>query len=156
MSKHELQLRQYTNNDKDIVWKLHIDGLNQTGSLVNDRRWDKDLLNIKNHYLNNQGDFLIALMNNKVIGMGGLRKVDKLTCEIKRMRVNVNFQRKGIGTLILKTLIEKACEFGYKRIILDTSENQQSAKRLYERYGFKEYRRGKVEHLETIFYELYI
>ena len=151
-----LQLRQYIDNDKDIVWKLHIDGLNQTGSLIKDQCWDKDLLDIRNHYLNNQGEFLVALINNKVIGIGGLRKVDKLTCEIKRMRVNVNFQRKGIGTLILKKLIEKACEFGYKRIILDTSENQKSAKQLYEKYGFKEYKRGKVEHLETIFYELHI
>lgn len=150
----EIQLRQYQDTDQDTVWQLHVDGLNQTGSFVNNPKHDQDLLNIKETYLSHKGEFLIALINNKIIGMGAFRKVDNQTAEIKRMRVNREHQGKGIGTLILSSLIQKAKERGYKKLILDTSTNQAAAKHLYEKRGFKEFKRGKTEHLENIFYEL--
>jgi ribosomal protein S18 acetylase RimI-like enzyme len=149
-----LQLRQYEASDQDAVWQLHVDGLKQTGSYIDNRKYDEDMLDIKGTYLNNGGEFFVASLDNKVVGMGGLLKMNNEIAEVKRMRVNLDYQQKGIGSLILKSLIKKAKELGYKKLELDTTENMDAAKRLYEKHGFKEFKRGRAGHLESIFYEL--
>lgn len=150
----KIQLRQYQPSDQNAIWQLHIDGLNQTGSFVDNRKYDQDVLHIKETYLDNGGEFFVASLNNKVVGMGGLLKADNQTAEVKRMRVNINYQRQGIGSFILENLIQKAKELGYKKLVLDTTVNMNAAKRLYEKHGFREFKRGRAGHLESIFYEL--
>ena len=149
-------MRQYRDSDKVAVWQLHVDGLNQTGSFIFNPVLDSDLENIKGIYIENDGEFFVASLNNIVFGMGALRKVNSKIAEIKRMRVSIKHQRKGLGSMILKKLIERAKEFGYKKLILDTSEKQDAAKQLYEKYGFKEYDRKKLGDHKIIFYELKI
>ncbi|MFH1089824.1 MAG: GNAT family N-acetyltransferase [Candidatus Uhrbacteria bacterium] len=147
-------LRQFQESDKDDVKQLHIEGLKQTGSYIDDSELDIDLENIRETYTNSGGEFLVVSLENKIIGMGALRKVDDETAEIKRMRVAINYQGHGVGSLILDRLIEKARELGYKKIILDTNEKQEAARRLYEKKGFKEFKRKKTSELELVFYEL--
>ncbi len=149
-----VKFRQYRDSDKDAVWQLHVDGLNQTGSFIFDPKLDSDFKNIKNIYTENRGAFFITLIDDIVVGMGALKKVDFDIAEIKRMRVDIKYQRKGIGSMILEKLIERAKELDYKKLILDTSERQEAAIRLYEKYGFREYDRKKFGKNETIFYEL--
>ena len=149
-----LQLRQYEASDQDAVWQLHVDGLKQTGSYIDNRKYDEDMLDIKGTYLNNGGEFFVASLDNKVVGMGGLLKMDNEIAEVKRMRVNIDYQKKGIGSLILESLIKRARELGFKKLELDTTENMHAAKRLYEGHGFKEFKRGRAGHLESIFYRL--
>ncbi len=148
------QLRQYQPSDQATVWQLHVDGLKQTGSFVDDRKYDQDLLDIEKTYLKNGGEFLVALLDNKVVGMGGFSKIDDQTAEVRRMRVNADYQGQGIGSLILETLIQKAKDLGYKKLELDTTVNMKAAIQLYEKHGFKEFKRGRAGHLESIFYEL--
>jgi putative acetyltransferase len=147
-------LRQYRNSDKDAAWQLHVDGLNQTGSFSFNPKLDADFKDIKGTYIKNGGEFFVASLDDIVIGMGALRKIDVDTAEIKRMRVSIKHQRKGLGSMILEKLIERAQKLGYKKLILDTSEKQNAAKQLYEKYGFQEYDRKKLGNHKTIFYEL--
>lgn len=111
-------------------------------------------MNIEEIYLNNNGDFLIVSIDNQVIGMGALRKINDKTAEIKRIRVNIKHQSQGIGLMILSRLIKEARKLGYKKVILDTTENQKVAKKLYEKCGFKEFKRNKVANLGKIYYKL--
>jgi ribosomal protein S18 acetylase RimI-like enzyme len=152
----KIELRQYGTSDQDAAWDLHVDGLKQTGSFVDDRKYDQDLFTIKETYLDKGGEFFVALLNNEIIGMGGLLKVNNQTAEVKRMRVSIKYQNQSIGSLILESLIQKAKKLGYKKIVLDTTENMLAAQRLYEKFGFKEFKRGRSAHLEAIFYELTI
>ncbi len=150
----KVYLRQYEDSDQKAVWQLHVDGLKQTDSFIDDSRFDQDFKNIKKAYLNNKGEFFVASLNNEVVGMGALKKVDDKTAEIKRMRVAINHQGKGIGSMILDHLTERAKELGYKKLILDTTTNQEAAKRLYEKRGFREFKRSKAGNLEMIYYEV--
>jgi len=152
-------LRQSEEKDEKAVYDLHVAGLKQSESYIADpssrEELDKDLKNIKESYIDNGGEFLVlTTTDNEIIGMGGLRKIDDTTSEIKRMRVNLGFQGKGLGSLILDKLIEKAKELGYKKLILDTALKQKVAQHLYESRGFKESNRGEVFGQETIYYEL--
>ncbi|KKT34617.1 MAG: GCN5-related N-acetyltransferase [Parcubacteria group bacterium GW2011_GWA2_44_12] len=149
-----VSLRQYEASDKEAVWQLHVNGLNQTGSFIFDPALDADFENIKENYLCNGGEFFVVSLNDEVIAMGALRKVDEKTAEVKRMRVKNQYQRQGIGSMMLESLIQRAKELGYKKLILDTSERQSGAKRLYEKYGFSEYKRARLNDHTIIYYEL--
>lgn len=151
----DLFVRQFEENDADAIYKLHIAGLEETDSLIGGRMrktLDQDLQNVKRAYIQNGGEFLVVIKNNKIIGMGGLKRTSESTAEIKRMRVASELQGKGIGKLILDNLIEKAKSLGYKKLILDTSIKQTRAHGLYESRGFKEYKRGDIYGQETIYY----
>lgn len=75
---------------------------------------------------------MVATHHDKVIGMGAVRKIDASTAEIKRMRVDLDYQGNGIGSQILDKLIEVTQELLYQKLILDTSVNQIAAQKLYE------------------------
>jgi len=154
----DIKVRQFINQDQEAVYQLHIEGLKQAESLIDDpearKQLDQDLININKSYIDNGGDFIIVTLEEKIIGMGALIKINNTTAEVKRMRVKPNFQGKHVGSLILDKLIERAKKFGYKKIILDTSVKQIPAQNLYQSRGFKEYKRGVIFGQDRIFYEL--
>jgi ribosomal protein S18 acetylase RimI-like enzyme len=115
---------------------------------------DADFEDIQGVYVDNQGEFFVASLNGEIVGMGALRKVDAQTGEVKRMRVHHTHQRQGIGAMMLASLIQRAKELGYKKLVLDTSQRQVGAQRLYEKYGFREYKRTERDGHIIIYYEL--
>lgn len=149
-------LRRFEEKDEEAVYNLHISALKQAGTFIDtpkSQELDQDLKNIEAIYINNNGEFFVTTVDDKVVGMGALCKVDDSTAEIKRMRVEPSLQGKGIGKLILDKLIEKARELGYKKLVLDVAEKQKGAQHLYESRGFKEYKRGDLGGQETIYYQ---
>lgn len=149
-----VMLRRYQDTDHASVWKLHVDGLNQTGSFVPDPVLDADFQNIRGIYLENGGDFLIAQCDESIVGMGAIRKIDHTTAEVKRMRVNAHYQSRGIGSMILSRLITRANELGYQRLVLDTSRKQLAAQKLYEKHGFVRYHSEDSSETSKLYYEL--
>jgi GNAT superfamily N-acetyltransferase len=84
------------------------------------------------------GFFFFTKTDGSISGMGGLRKIDDKTGEIKRMFVKPVFRGKKIGKLILENLISKSNSLGYKKLKLDTIQFMQAAINLYKSFGFKE------------------
>jgi ribosomal protein S18 acetylase RimI-like enzyme len=52
------------------------------------------------------------------------------------MSVSGEFQRKGIGSTILKVLVKRAARDGYREVVLETTASWASAVAFYERNGF--------------------
>lgn len=50
-------------------------------------------------------------------------------------------------------LEKKAKELGYKKIILDTSDKQVVAQKLYEKYGYVETKREQTPKFVMMYYE---
>lgn len=152
-----VEFRQVRDEDTEVLYDLHVRGLKESGSFIPNPEgrdvFDKDFLNLREHYLGNKGEFLVVETNGKIIGMGALQKVDETTGEIKRMRIEKEYQGKGLGKTMLEKLIQRAKELGYKRLTLDTSTNQIPAQRLYESFGFKEYKREPFHNLVVVHYE---
>lgn len=153
MLKQNIKLRQFKKEDEKTVWDLHVTGLKQTNSYQKNSEYDKDIKNITATYLSSGGEFLVATLNNKIIAMGALKKINNTTAEIKRMRVDKKFQGQGIGKIMLDNLIKKAKELKFKRLILDTTVNQKTAQKLYKSKGFKEFGRKILGNIECMFYE---
>lgn len=153
--RKEIVIRKYEESDKKAVLELHELGLRQTGSWLRDReKWDADMKDIAKAYLN-AGEFLIMELNNKIVGMGGLKKIDNQTGEIKRMRVIPKLQGKGYGKLLLERLESDARRMGFKKLILNTSGKATTAIGMYLKHGYKEVGREPLEEIgtENIHYE---
>ncbi len=149
----KLVIRQYQPTDKEEVFNLHVRALKNEYAYLYTGTWEKDFEDIAGIYLNNRGEFLVGTIDNKIVAMGGLRKKTEDIVELRRMRVDPDFQRKGFGQIILDALEKKAKELGYKVIQLDTSVKQISAQKFYIKNGYKEVRREKEGWIiELIFY----
>ena len=147
-----LEIRRYRDVDLAAVWELHRLALVPTGAYLGDGPWNEDLHDIQNHYLNNDGEFLVGLIDNRIVCMGAFRKKSDTLAEIKRMRVHPDYQRRGFGEIILNKLEEKASRMGYTELYLDTTTKQLAAQRMYEKNGYTEGGRGKFRELDLIFY----
>jgi len=133
-----LQIRRYRDADASVVRRLHDEALEPTGAHAGPGPWNDDLLDVTGVYLDGRGEFLVGELDGQVVAMGALRYVDDATAEVKRMRVFPAHQRHGHGAAILAALEARARELGYRRLVLDTSEQQVAARALYARHGFRE------------------
>jgi ribosomal protein S18 acetylase RimI-like enzyme len=154
MSNLKIKIRKYRPSDKDAVWKLHMQALEPTGAMLPGGPWnDDDLNDIEKEYINSNGDFLVGVVDKKIVVMGALKKKIDLAGEIKRMRVHPDYQRKGLGQMMLDKLEERARQLGYKELVLDTTTKQVAAQKLYEKNGY--HRTGQTSYggLDILFYE---
>ena len=146
-------LRRYTPADQEAVEQLHVTAIQQTGAYLGRGPWDDDVYAIEDAYLKNQGEFLIGEDDGRFVAMGALKRTSPERAEIKRMRVQREYQGRGYGQLILDELEVRAHALGYQILHLDTSILQLPAQRLYEKNSFREVGRDMYQDLEVILYE---
>ena len=90
-------------------------------------------------YNNSTSAYFVLTENGRVIGGGGIAPLtggDKDTCELRKMYFLSEARGHGHGQEMLEICLGRAKEMGYKRCYLETLENMNQAKRLYERSGF--------------------
>lgn len=148
-----IEIRRVHPDDFDSVWALHNDALEASGAHGGHGPWDDDLNDPLASYVDSGGDFLVAILSPDVVGMVGIQPVAHRAFEVKRMRVRPALQRKGIGTALLREAARIAARLGADRLVLDTTTIQVAAQRFYQRHGFAEVRRSRLERFELIHYE---
>jgi len=148
-----LSLRRYNKKDFHQVWDLHILAMKQIGAYKGDGPWDADLRSIEKVYFDNDGEFLVGGLNDRIVAMGAFKKSENSMAEIKRMRVHPDLQGQGFGKIIYYELEKRAIELGYKGFHLETSELQIGAQKLYLSCGFKEVGRTIIDGYNCILYE---
>ena len=84
--------------------------------------------------------FWTVWLDDRLVGCGALKELDKTHGEIKSMRTPNDFRGKGVGKLMLRHIIDEARRRNYKRLSLETGSMEafEPARRLYESYGFKQ------------------
>ncbi len=150
-----VQIRRYELEDKEAIKALNKESIEEFGNSFRRPNFP-DLDEIEQVYLENNGEFLVATKEGEVIGIGALKKISDEMAEVKRMRISPDFQRQGIGKLILDELEKRARELGYKTLELETSINQPGAQTFYIKNGYNETKREGPEEgwpVETIFYQ---
>lgn len=148
-----LLIRRYETSDHDAVWTLHNRALAASGAHAGNGPWDDDLHDIAGVYLAAGGEFLVGVLDGRLVAMGALRRTAPDRAEIKRMRVDPAFQRRGFGRTILEALEHQAAVLGYRTLHLDTTTIQVAAQRLYLSQGYREVGRAIVGGFDTILYE---
>lgn len=85
--------------------------------------------------LNPRSIFIIARDDNKAVGCGALREINNDIAEIKRMYAAE--KNHGIGNIILLYLENKAKDFGYSKVILETRKCNENAVKFYLKNSYK-------------------
>ena len=103
------------------------------------QNFERELAELPGAYAEPDGRLLLACHNDELAGCVALRQLSDRTCEMKRLFVRETFRGKGIGRLLIETIIRKAKEIGYERMLLDTlPPRMNDAIALYRSIGFKE------------------
>ena len=120
-----------------LLFKEYAESLDFTLSFQN---FEDELNILPTMYGNPTGALLLAETEGRFIGAVGLRQIENdHTCEVKRMYIKPDFQGKGIGKMLMKSVIIEAETMKYKTIKLDTlGPKMPAAVGLYKSFGFKE------------------
>lgn len=149
-----VRVRTYEQRDREQVWALHQEGLRDTGALLpqNQPEWDEDVRQVEKVYLTEGSHFWVVEREGRLIGMTAVHRMGPEMAELKRMRVASDWRRKGIGQLLLEVAEEFCRRQGYTRIVLDTTDRQEAARRLYERNGYVRTGERPLGEMRMVFY----
>lgn len=84
--------------------------------------------------------FYVVEADGRILGCGGyapLNGGDKDTCELRKMYFLPELRGTGMGTQMLTLCLEEARRDGYRRCYLETLENMEKARNLYENHDFE-------------------
>lgn len=99
---------------------------------------EADLMAIEEIYLRAGGEFLLGLMDNRVIAMGGFKRMSDDIAELRRMRIARDLQGQGCGTLLLHELERRAYQSGIRTLCLDTARRRPLTLEFYRKHGYQE------------------
>lgn len=85
-----------------------------------------------------EGLILVLEDEGKPVGVGRLSIIKDDIAEINNMYISPDYRGHGYGKQILYNLIEKAKEFEYHTLRLDTSSYSKAAQSIYKKAGFEE------------------
>lgn len=104
--------------------------------------FDNELATLPGDYAAPQGVILLAFVDEQLAGCGAFRPyVDcdySNACELKRLYVRPAFRGFGLGRQLTETLLECARSTGYSTVLLDTLDDMEVARELYESLHFEE------------------
>ena len=99
----------------------------------------KDMDDIQKNYFDNGGVFLVITIDNQIVGMGAIRRLEEQVCELRRLWLLIEHHGKGLGYRLMMELMRYAREIGYEKMRLETAPKYLTrATAFYRRVGFYE------------------
>ena len=96
-----------------------------------------DLDDVQGCYCDNGGVFLVMTDAGRIIGTGGIRRLEPRVCEIKRLWLLPDYHGQRLGYQMMLALLEQARARGYQTVRLETAPAYQPrAYAFYHRVGF--------------------
>jgi putative acetyltransferase len=124
------------------VRALFVEYAAQLGVDLGFQGFDEELQTLPGVYAPPQGALLLSFIDGVPAGCGALRPLTDVdyanACEMKRLYVPPVFRRFGIGRHLAQALIDRATQAGYSTVLLDTLDEMEAARGLYETLGFVE------------------
>ncbi|MDO9089472.1 MAG: GNAT family N-acetyltransferase [Burkholderiaceae bacterium] len=104
--------------------------------------FDAELAGLPGDYAEPRGSLLLALVDGAVAGCCALRPLDAVdypnASEMKRLYVRKAFRGFGLGRHLAEATLDAARRVGYGCVLLDTLDDMEAARALYEDLGFQE------------------
>lgn len=139
-----LTVRPFETRDQAAVSRLYTEGLLAGQIAPNDT--GADIENIQEAYFDDpRHHFWVAEHHGRVCGMIGVASDEPHTAEIRRLRVDQDYQNTDLGTILLQTAIDHCKHHGYLKVRLDTRFERDTALGMFDRAGF-EYTRARSMH----------
>ena len=101
-----------------------------------------ELSNLPGEYAEPRGALLLAWINGVVAGCCALRPLDTSdypnAAEMKRLYVRPAYRGLGLGRQLADGILDAARRAAYSCVLLDTLDDMEAARALYEDLGFEE------------------
>ena len=106
------------------------------------QNFDEELAQLPGEYAEPRGALMLAFVNGVVAGCCALRPLDSCdysnAAEMKRLYVRQPFRGMGLGRQLAEAILDAARHAGYACVLLDTLDDMEAARALYEDLGFEE------------------
>lgn len=99
---------------------------------------DDELQNPVEKYTAPNGEIIVAIQDQQVLGMVAYYKFAENICEMKRLFVYNEFRHLAVGEMLVTEIMKRAKNAGYQQMVLDTILPLQPAIHLYKKFGFQE------------------
>ena len=109
----------------DIPAAAELEGLNQA------QPWSEDVFN--DELVAENRSYLVA-EDDRLVGFAGAMVIDE-EAHITNLLVAPDHRQQGIGSQLVKGLIEVSIGMGAKHLTLEVRSENSSARRLYSRFG---------------------
>ncbi|HEY8048272.1 MAG TPA: GNAT family N-acetyltransferase [Ramlibacter sp.] len=137
----------------ELVFPTHPDDIESVRALIREyalslgvdlcfQNLDEELASLPGEYAAPRGALLMAVIDGKPAGCVALRPLDSAdypnAAEMKRLYVRERFRGSGLGRELAEEALDAAREGGYSCVLLDTLDDMEAARGLYEELGFHE------------------
>ncbi|MCG2595872.1 GNAT family N-acetyltransferase [Ramlibacter sp. XY19] len=121
------------------IFREYADGLGVDLCFQN---FEEELATLPGEYAAPRGALLLARVDGEVAGCCGLRPMDTAdypnAAEMKRLYVRKAFRGFGLGRRLAEAVLDAARQAGYACVLLDTLDDMEAARALYEDLGFED------------------
>ncbi len=124
----------------DAVRAIFKEYADQLGVDLCFQDFDEELANLPGAYAAPRGALFLALVDGELAGCCALRPLEDVdypnASEMKRLYVRKAFRGFGLGRQLAEATLDAARTAGYHCVLLDTLDDMESARTLYEGLGF--------------------
>ena len=128
--------------DQDLseLRALFLDYAEQLGVDLGFQSFEQELASLPGDYAEPRGTLLLAWVDGQPAGCCALRPLDTIdypnAAEMKRLFVRKAFRGFGLGRQLAEAILDAARLRGYTSVLLDTIDDMEAARALYEELGF--------------------
>lgn len=106
------------------------------------QNFEEELATLPGEYAAPRGALLLARVDGALAGCCALRPLDSAdypnAAEMKRLYVRKAFRGFGLGRQLAEAVLDIARQAGYDCVLLDTLDDMEAARALYEDLGFED------------------
>ena len=121
------------------IFREYADGLGVDLAFQN---FQEELATLPGEYAPPRGALFLARVDGELAGCCALRPLDNAdypnAAEMKRLYVRKAFRGFGLGRQLVEATLDAARQAGYACVLLDTLDDMEAARALYEDLGFED------------------
>jgi putative acetyltransferase len=132
------QIRPATNADTAGIKDVVFSALVEYGLKPDPGGSDADLDDVEAKYFRRGGYFeVVEAAGGRIVGTVGLYPWTATKAELRKMYLAPAMRRRGLGQRLVRRILVKARELGFREVFLQTNTVLKEAIALYGKYGFQ-------------------